>query len=150
MGVCFLLIYTLILYMHVLSAILSIGPLFVLLPLLKKMRTACLAEMGAYVVTFQTAVTMVKHAGHVLVLSGVLLIWQGSWPWLTSWVVMTVAVMVASIVFLASAFKPTIRTFGTDTYDEIVFVTKLRRATWQYIILLLVMLWLMVAKPVLW
>ena len=136
--------------MHVLSAMLSIGPLFVLLPLLQKMRTADEEEMGAYVATFQSTVTVVKHAGHIIVPSGILLIWLGGWSWTTSWVVLTIVMMVGSIVFLARAFKPTIRTFRTNAYDQAFFVRTLHNATWKYVLLLLIMLWLMVVKPVLW
>ncbi|KOS66404.1 hypothetical protein AEA09_16780 [Lysinibacillus contaminans] len=143
-------IYMLLLYIHILSAILSIGPLFVLLPIVKKMRTAQLEEMPTYIGTFQTAITLVKHAGHVLVASGILVMWRGGYPWTTSWVVLTVLVMLGSIVFLASAFKPTIRTFNTPDFNQENFTAQLHRKTWMYIILLLIMLWLMVAKPILW
>ena len=142
--------YMLLLYTHILSAILSIGPLFVLLPIVKKMRMAQIEEMPSYIGTFQATITIVKHAGHVLVASGILLMWRGGYPWATSWVVLTVLVMFGSIVFLARAFKPTIRTFNTPDYDQAQFTAQLQRKTWMYIILLLIMLWLMVAKPILW
>ena len=143
-------IYMLLLYTHILSAILSIGPLFVLLPLVRRMRTAQFEEMPTYIGTFQSTITIVKHAGHVLVASGILLMWRGGYPWTTSWVVLTILVMLGSIVFLARAFKPTIRTFNTPDYNQAQFTAQLRRKTWMYIILLLIMLWLMVAKPILW
>ena len=143
-------IYMLLLYSHIFSAILSIGPLFVLLPIVKKMRTAQQDEMSSYIGVFQSTITIVKHAGHVLVASGILLLWRGGYPWTTSWVVLTVLVMLASIVFLARAFKPTIRTFNTSAYNQAEFTARLHRKTWMYIILLLIMLWLMVAKPILW
>ena len=142
--------YMLLLYSHILSAILSIGPLFVLLPIVKKMRTAQFEEMPPYIGTFQATITIVKHAGHVLVGSGIVLMWQGGYPWTTSWVVLTVLVMLGSIVFLARAFKPTIRTFHTPEFNQAQFTAQLYRKTWMYIILLLIMLWLMVAKPMLW
>ena len=143
-------IYMLLLYSHILSAILSIGPLFVLLPIIKKMRIAQHEEMPSYLAVFQSTITIVKHAGHVLVTTGTLLLWRGGYPWTTSWVVLTVLVMLGSIVFLARAFQPTIRTFNTPTYHQAHFITLLHRKTWMYIILLLIMLWLMVAKPTLW
>lgn len=143
-------IYMLLLYSHILSAILSIGPLFVLLPIIKKMRTAQYDEMPSYIAVFQSTITIVKHSGHVLVTSGILLLWRGGYPWTTSWVVLTMLVMLGSIVFLARAFKPTIRTFNTPTYHQAQFTAKLHRKTWMYIILLLIMLGLMVGKPMLW
>lgn len=143
-------IYTFLLYIHILSAVLSIGPLFVALAIVKKMRTASHVEMLPYIRIFQSAIRIVKHAGHVLVVSGVFLMWRGGYSWTTSWVVLTLLVMVGSIVFLASAFKPTIRTFNTPAYHQQQFVLLLHRKAWMYIVLLLIMLWLMVAKPVLW
>ena len=143
-------IYTLLLYIHILSAILSIGPLFVVLTIVKKMRTAKHVEMPPYIQAFQGAITIVKHAGHVLVGSGILLMWRGGYPWTTSWVILTFLVMAGSIVFLARAFKPTIRTFNTPAYNQQQFASLLHRKAWMYIALLLIMLWLMVAKPVLW
>ena len=143
-------IYIFLLYSHILSAILSIGSLFVLLSIIKKMRTAQHDEMSSYIAVFQSSITIVKHAGHVLVGSGILLLWRGGYPWTTSWVVLTMLVMLGSIVFLARAFKPTIRTFNTPSYDQTEFTSRLHRKTWMFIILLMIMLWLMVAKPILW
>jgi len=139
-----------LLFAHILSAVLSIGPLFVLLPLLTKMKTATDDQMKIYLIAFQAAITVVKHAGHVVVPTGFLLIWLGGFSWLTSWAVATLAVMVGSVFFLAAAFKPTIKTFQTAQYNQSEFVKKLRRSVWLYIFLLLIMLWLMVAKPALW
>lgn len=99
---------------------------------------------------FQAAIRLVKHAGHVLVGSGILLVWQGNWPWTTSWVIMTIVVMVSSVVFLAKAFKPKIREFHAGTIDLDTLIKKLKSAVWKYILLLLIMLWFMVAKPNLW
>lgn len=142
--------YITLVYIHIISAVLSIGPLFVLLPIVKKMRTATMEEMATHVTIFQAVITIVKHAGHVVVPTGFLLIWLGKYSWLTSWAVLTLAVMVGSVFFLAGAFKPTLRIFNTPEYHHESFVNKLYRASWIYIILLLIMLWLMVAKPVLW
>ncbi|MBM7610684.1 hypothetical protein JOD29_004001 [Lysinibacillus composti] len=142
--------HTLFLYIHVLSAVVSIGPLFALIPILKRMEKARESEMSGFVQSFQSAITVVKHAGHVLVISGVMLIVISGWTWTTSWVLLTNIVMVGSIVFLARAFKPTIQTFGTAQYNRHEFILKLRRKTWQYIGLLLIMLWLMVVKPSFW
>lgn len=143
-------LHTIFLYIHILSAVISIGPLVSLIPITKKMETADEKVMCGYVQSFKIAITVVKHAGHVLVLSGAALIFVSGWTWTTSWVVLTILVMVVSIVFLASAFKPTLKTFGTPDYNKEEFIIKLRKATWKYVILLLIMLWLMVDKPMLW
>lgn len=145
-----MLLFKIILYVHVLSAVVSIGPLFALIIIVKQMESAENSALEGYVRSFQAGITAVKHAGHVVVPSGILLIWLGGWPWHTSWVILTVVLMVGSIFFLASAFKPTIKTFGTDQFKKAEFITKLRRATWLYILILIIMLWLMVNKPMFW
>lgn len=142
--------YTLILFAHILSAILSIGPFFVLVPLAKRMKNVPDLVLASQIMTFKSAVRLVKHAGHVLVTTGVLLIWQGHWLWSTSWIVMTLAVMIGSVFFLARAFKPVLRKFDEPEADRNILIRKLERSIWLYIFLLLVMLWLMVAKPQLW
>lgn len=142
--------YTFIIFTHVLSAILSIGPFFVLFPVLNRMKLQNSEALDSHLEVFQAAIRIVKHAGHVLVVSGILLMWQGNWPWTTSWVIMTIVVMVSSIVFLARAFKPNIRLYRNEMMDLDTLVIKLRRSVWMYIFLLLIMLWFMVAKPSLW
>lgn len=142
--------YTLFLYIHIVSAVGSIGPLFSLIPIIKKMESTDESQLSGLVQSFQSAIIVVKHAGHILVFSGILLIIFSGWMWTTSWVVLTIAIMIGSIVFLARAFKPTLKTYGTQDFQKEIFVKKLGKATWQYILILLVMLWLMVAKPVLW
>lgn len=142
--------YTIILYANMLSAVLSIGPFFVLLPLVKRMKTAVGNALVSYVTTFKSSTRLVKHAGHVLVATGILLIWQGPWEWGTSWILCTLAVMVASIFFLARAFTPTLRKFGDEKFNHLQLVKKLNRSLWIYIFLLVLMLWFMVDKPVFW
>lgn len=142
--------YTFIIFIHVISAVLSIGPFFVLFPLLNRMKGKSEEMIDTSLEVFQAAIRLVKHAGHVLVGSGILLVWQGNWSWTTSWVVMTIVVMVSSIVFLARAFKPNIRGFRTGTINLDTLIKKLKSNVWKYILLLLLMLWFMVAKPNLW
>lgn len=142
--------YTFIIFIHVISAVLSIGPFFVLFPLLNRMKGKSKEMIDTSLEVFQAAIRLVKHAGHVLVGSGILLVWQGNWPWTTSWVVMTIVVMVSSIVFLARAFKPNIREYRAGTIDLETLIKKLKSNVWKYILLLLLMLWFMVAKPNLW
>ena len=139
--------YKLIIFAHVMSAILSIGPFFVLFPVLNRMKGKSGEMLDSHIEVFQAAIRIVKHAGHVLVVSGILLMWQGGWPWTTSWVIMTILVMVSSIVFLAKAFKPKIRQFYDSEIDVEALIKKLRLSVWLYIGLLVIMLWFMVAKP---
>ena len=142
--------YTFIIFIHVISAVLSIGPFFALFPLLNRMKDKNKEMIDTSLEVFQAAIRLVKHAGHVLVGSGILLVWQGNWPWTTSWVIMTIVVMVSSIVFLARAFKPNIRAFHAGTIGLDMLIKKLKSNVWKYILLLSIMLWFMVAKPNLW
>ena len=142
--------YTVILYLHIFSAILSIGPFFVLLPLVKRMNGAEDVVLRSQITTFRSAVRLVKHAGHVLVATGVLLIWQSGWAWTDSWIALTLAVMVGSIFFLARAFKPVLRKFEETGANRGTLLRELNRSIWFYVLLLALMLWLMVAKPAFW
>jgi len=128
----------------------SIGPFFVLIPMVKKLRETNEQEEQAYVNTFRFVIQLAKHAGHVLVVSGILLLLTGPWTWTTPWVLMTIVVMVSSLFFLARAFSPTLRKLRDSQQDRARLVQKLQRAIWIYLALLGVMLWFMVTKPVLW
>jgi hypothetical protein len=142
--------YTFIVFIHVLSAVMSVGPLFVLFAVLKKMREADTTIETAYIAIFRSVVRLIKHAGHVLVGSGILLVYLGHWPWSTSWIVMTIGLMVVSIFFLARGFSGTLKKFVDPGVDRLLLITKLHKATWIYITLLVLMLALMVIKPTLW
>lgn len=143
-------LYHFLLYIHIASAILSIGPFFILFSTIKKLRQADGQVEQAYLDTFRSAVYLAKHAGHVLVIAGILLAVMGSWSWTTPWILTTLFVLVASLLFLARAFSPTIRKFGQPGEEKEALVKKLHRSVWIYIVLLLIMLWLMVMKPMLW
>ncbi|WP_066295280.1 hypothetical protein [Bacillus sp. FJAT-29937] len=143
-------LYRFILYIHVGSAVLSIGPFFVLIPIAKKLRAAEHEVQLAYLDIFRLSVRLVKHAGHLLVGSGALLIAMGHWTWKTPWIIATLAVMFGSVFFLARAFTPIFRKFHEPEQDQQLLVQKLLKSTWLYLILLMVMLWLMVVKPPLW
>lgn len=143
-------LYRLLLYIHIFSAVLSIGPFFVLIPMGKKLKDAIHQAEPAYLDAFRIAILLAKHSGHVLVVSGILLLWMGPWPWTTSWVIITALIMASSLFFLARAFSPTLRKLHEPDQDRIVLIQKLQRAIWIYIALLGVMLWFMVTKPDLW
>lgn len=142
--------YRFIIYLHVLSAIVSIGPFFILVPIIKKLQASTGEKLAAYLDTFRFAVWLSKHSGHVLVSSGVLLVLLGPWTWQTPWIIMTLVIMFASLFFLARAFSPTLQKFAEDGQDKAALISKLNRTTWIYIILLSAMLWFMVVKPPLW
>lgn len=144
-------LYSTVTYIHVISAILSIGPFFVLIPMLKKMRFAeTHEEMLAYVTVFSIAIQVVKHSGHVLILSGLILLWRGGYLITSPFIAITMSLLILSIFFLARAFKPIMQTFNTSQYEQQLFVNRLTKSVWIYTILLLIMLWLMVTKPAFW
>lgn len=142
--------YVFIVFIHVLSAAISVGPLFVLFAILKKMRQAETNLETAYIAIFRSVVRLIKHAGHVLVGSGILLVYLGPWPWTTSWIVLTIGLMVVSIFFLARGFSSTLKKFVNPNVDRLLLINTLHKATWLYITLLALMLALMVIKPTLW
>lgn len=144
------LLYRIFIYIHVLSATTSVGPFFILFPLIKKMKTADQPELEAYLNSFRFIVHLAKHAGHVLVISGVLLVIMGPWTWQTPWILMTLFVMFLSLFFLARAFTPKLRKFEEADADKVQLAGQLRKTTSTYIILLAAMLWFMVVKPNLW
>ncbi|MBY0095833.1 hypothetical protein [Mesobacillus maritimus] len=142
--------YRIFIFIHVLSAIGSIGPFFILLPISNQLQKATGEALSAYLSIFRFVVRLTKHMGHILVVSGVLLIIIGPWTWRTPWILMTLAVMFLSIFFLARAFSPILKKFEEENKDKIRLAAKLKRTLWNYIVLLLIMLWFMVVKPVLW
>ncbi len=144
--------YSLLLYIHIFSVILAIGPFFVLLPLISKMRSASQNELLLYLDSYTFVIQLSKHAGHILVLSGILLIWVGSWNWSTSWIVMTVVILLGALFFIARAFSPIVKKLKIEKDDRnrVILLHYLKRSLFLYMVIMLVMMWLMVAKPTLW
>ncbi|EIT84750.1 hypothetical protein A374_13700 [Fictibacillus macauensis ZFHKF-1] len=142
--------YPLLLYAHIFSVILSIGPFFILLPFIKHLRQGVRAEENAYLSVFKAVVRLSKHAGHVLVVTGILLVYVTGWSWKTPWLLITILILVSSLFFLARAFSPTIRKFANNDAPRPPLASKLQKTIWLYLALMLVMLWLMVAKPMFW
>lgn len=144
------LFYTIIVYIHVVSAVASVGPLFLLFPIVKRLKSANIGEETMLLSLFKWTIRFVMHSGHVLVVSGVLLLIFGPWPWYTSWVIVTIALMLLSIVFLASGFTAVLKRFAGEPVNRQALLAKLTQTSWLYIGLLLVLLYLMVAKPAFW
>ncbi|MDP5273976.1 hypothetical protein Q5Y73_07660 [Chengkuizengella sp. 2205SS18-9] len=142
-------LYTIILYLHIFSVILAVGPIFVLFPLLNKLKKQIEFEKSI-IDLVRFIVRLSKHAGHVLVTTGILLIWLGGWNWLDSWIVMTVLVLMCSIFFMARAFSPAIRKLESGEEGRDVLISKLKRSVIYYVTILLIAMWFMVQKPVLW
>jgi uncharacterized membrane protein len=143
-------LYESIVYIHVVSAVVAIGPLFSIFPILKRMEKAEERDIKGIVEGLRGVVRAVSLAGHVLVPSGILLIWLSGWSWKTSWVFATIILLVASLLFLARAFKPAWRIAEADFFQKEAFIRVMKKAAVLYIAIMLVMLWLMVVKPQLW
>lgn len=141
-----------LLYLHILSVIVSLGPFFVMFPVMSAMRTAETAHLNTLIAAFRFAVRLSKHAGHVLVATGALLVWETGWRWLDSWVIATIVLLFGALFFMARAFSPTLRKLAMTEHEHnrTALVDKLMRAVWIYIGLLMILLWLMVDKPILW
>jgi hypothetical protein len=116
----------------------------------KRLRTAGETEMNAHLGTFRFIVRLAKHSGHVLVVSGILMVLSGPWTWGTPWLLTTLIILFCSLLFLARAFSPTLRKFNEEGHDKEALAKKLYKAVWIYILLLMVMLWFMVVKPYMW
>ncbi|MFJ7934705.1 hypothetical protein [Sporosarcina sp. NPDC096371] len=143
-------IYGILVYSHIVSAVLSIGPLFIFMPIIRRLRGVDAVIEQAYLSVINVVIRIVMHAGHVLVFTGVLLLILGPWPWYTSWVIMTLAVLLLSAVFLSRGFTLVLRKFHDPGADKNVMLSRLNKTSWYYIGLMLIMLWLMVQKPMLW
>jgi hypothetical protein len=143
-------IYGAIVFLHVISAVLAIGPLFILMPVIKRLRGVETASEEVYLTVVNVIIRLVMHAGHVLVYTGVLLLIFGPWPWHTSWVIMTLAVMLLSGVFLAKGFTVVLRRFKNPNANKNKILDRFNTTSLIYIGLMLIMLWLMVQKPMLW
>ncbi|MCG7344536.1 DUF2269 domain-containing protein [Sporosarcina sp. ACRSL] len=137
-------------FVHVVSAVLSIGPLFLLMPTIKRLRNADPLTEKAYLTVINVIIRLVMHAGHLLVISGALLLLIGPWPWFTSWVIATLAILLLSGVFLSTGFTRVLRRYHLPDSNKAEILTILTRTSWIYIGLMLIMLWLMVQKPMLW
>lgn len=144
------LIYNMLLFIHILSAVVSIGPLFGVFPILNRMKRAHDSHILGMIEGLRGLIRAIELAGHVLIPSGLLLIWVGGWSWTTSWVIATILVMFSSLLFLAKAFKPAWHLASAENFSKDQFMTLMKKATIKYIIIMLIMLWLMVAKPNFW
>ena len=142
--------YKTFIFLHIVSAILATGPLVMIFPLLRYAERERIDQSDAIIVPIQKAVWVVMHGGHLVVTTGVLLILFGPYPWHTSWVVLTVLVMLLCSFFLATAYSKQWKAFERERWTNKQLWSNVRRITWIYIGIMLTMLWLMVTKPVLW
>ena len=142
--------YEIVVYIHVLSAVVAIGPLFAIFPTLKRLERVGEKDARGVVEGLRGVIRAVSLAGHVLVPSGIVLLWLGGWSWETPWVLATILLLVASLLFLAKAFKPAWHIAEAEVFEKARFIRVMQRAASLYIAIMLIMLWLMVVKPSLW
>ncbi|MEK5037773.1 DUF2269 family protein [Sporosarcina sp. FSL K6-3457] len=143
-------IYGIFVFLHVLSAVISIGPLTLLMPVIKRLHGVEASIEQAYLSVIKVVIRIVMHAGHVLVVSGVLLLILGPYPWTTSWVILTLVILLLSGVFLSKGFTVVLRRFHNPDADKNDILKRLMITSWIYLGLMLIMLWLMVQKPMFW
>ena len=143
-------VYKIALFLHVVSAVVATGPLFAIFPMLKRMEKVEGTLEQGIIEGLRGAVGAVSLAGHFLVPTGIIVLLFSGWSWQTSWVLATIVMLVASLLFLAKAFKPAWRIADATQFDKPLFIRTMRSATIKYILIMIVMLWFMVAKPQLW
>lgn len=142
--------YSFFIFLHIVSVILAIGPLFIIIPVIRTLEKETVVTEREFKLPIKKAVWIVMHGGHLLVTTGVLLILFGPYPWHTSWVVLTVGVMVAFSYFLATGYSRPLKKYDSKLMTRKKLYSRLKRTTFLYITLMFVMLALMVFKPVFW
>lgn len=142
--------YQILLYLHIVSVVVAIGPVMIYLPILNKMLRLDESQMRVFVDTFRSIVKGIKHAGHVLFTTGLLLMWLGGWSYRTSWLITTFVILVGTLFFFARAFSPILTKLETVPDQRKKFVRQLSMASWAYTLIMLLVLSLMVIKPTLW
>lgn len=143
-------VYGIFVFLHVVSAVIAIGPLFLLLPVIRRLHGADSQIEEAYLSVIRVTIRIVMHAGHALVVTGVLLLILGPWPWHSSWVIMTIIVLLLSAVYISRGFTQVLRNFNKPGIDKNNIIRRLGQTAWTYIGLMLIILWLMVQKPMIW
>ena len=143
-------LHQLLLYAHIISAIMATGPLFAIFPLLHRMDKAPDQEAQVYVSALQGVLRAVANGGHFVVPTGLILIYFSGWPWSASWLVVTYIVMAASLFFMARAFKPALKFAKSQHFSKAPFIRTMKVATWKYIALMSFFIWLMTSKPSFW
>ena len=143
-------LFTIMLYLHILSAVVATGPLFAIFPLLNRMKKAPDDQLQSYVIALQGLLRAVANGGHFLIPTGVLLIWCSGWSWTASWILATLGIMICTLLFMARAFKPSMAYAASEDFTKDRFIQMVKVASWKYILLMGAFLWLMVGKPNLW
>ncbi|MGD8189709.1 DUF2269 family protein [Brevibacillus ginsengisoli] len=142
--------YHFILYLHIVSVVVAIGPVIIYLPLIRRMNKLDDNQMVVFVETFRSIVWGIKQAGHVLFITGLILIWLGGWSVKSFWLLSTLIIVLGALFFLARAFTPLLKKLETSTEHREENLRELSRTSWIYTLIMLVILLFMVFKPTLW
>lgn len=145
-----ILLFTITLYLHILSVIVATGPLFAIFPILKHMEKVQSDDLPSYITALQGLLRAVANGGHFIVPTGLILIYFSGWSWTSPWLIVTYVVMGFSLYFMALAFKPALNFAKSAAFKKEQFIHMMKSATWRYIFLMGFFLWLMVAKPDFW
>ena len=143
-------LYTISLYLHILSAIVATGPLFALFPLLNRMQKAPEDQLKGFILSIQGILRAIANGGHFLVITGLLLIFVSGWSFSDSWIIVTLVIMACSLLFMARAYKPSMALTTSGEFTQKKFIQMTKMATYKYVLLMGTLLWLMVAKPEFW
>lgn len=144
-------LYEIALFIHIINAVVTIGPLFAILVMLGRMKK--LEEDSKFegaIEGLRAMIRTVEIGGHYIVPTGLILVMLGGWSWSTSWIVVTLIFLGACLIVLAKAFKPATKLLGTPAFTRALFIRKMYVATFVYLLIMAVLLWLMVAKPAFW
>ena len=144
-------LYKVALFIHVVNAIVTIGPLFAILVMIgrmKKMNDD--SQFHGGIEGLRAMIRTVEIGGHYIVPTGLILVVLGGWSWTTSWIVVTLIFLGLCLIVLAKAFKPATNLIGSPKFTKELFIQKMYIATIVYMFIMAVLLWLMVAKPIFW
>src|SRR5262245_8560289 len=100
--------YLFLVNVHIISAIISTIPVLLFVPILIELRGATASRRVVLLSIYSNIVWVIKHAGHVLITSGVLQIWIGGWSLFTPWIVASLVIILGALFFIARAFTPII------------------------------------------
>ena len=144
-------LYKFALFIHILNAIVTIGPLFAIFVFLQRMKSLNdMQQIQGAIEGIRAMIRTVEIGGHFIVPTGLILVLVGDWAWSTSWIVITLIILTICLIILAKAFKPATRLIGTPAFSKEIFISKMYKSTFVYLLIMLIFLWLMVVKPSFW
>ena len=150
-------LYLAVLWLHIVGGIVALGSnvtyFFVLNCGLRDPARVLFAVSTVRVIDSRLA----TPAYGVTAVSGLVPVWQGPWSFTTPWVISAIVIFAAVAVIAARVYTPVLKRQlalaeeGNGETDEYQTLHRRgSRAGVQLVVLVLAIVWLMVAKPVLW